>query len=468
MTPPRCSPSRPIVSPTPRAPARRCSATFTADPTFYDAHRLGGDVGGAGIVMPDGESAYLVDDEGRLRPYGLDTGSLGDPLPAIGDTAAGSFGPRRIRRRPVARPGVAIGPRRRPDHRRCVRHRDGIAERSRRSPSMAPSGRRRSPRTHPSSPWRSTRKPGCSSSTRPPADERASAPGVTVPPLGGEVRAGAAGRRRRTHPAPARRRSSPVTSCCSAQRTARCGRSTARRSNCAARSTLAPDTLASIRPLDDGTLLTAGAAWHHARRPEHRASALAARPGRSADRRRRLGGDLRPPRRDRAARHVLLRQRVRPARRARPRQRLRDPGPRRPERQQRHRCGQPATGTELVSFGDNEAVVSRWRLDGSGPITHLVAPGFRGWSFNPSGDRLLVEHGGAFDGYPEPRDRRRVRRCRAHPRRADQRRLARRRHRRSGRSSTTTARSRPPTSTSPTATSSPTGSSSTRSRTGPI
>ena len=64
-------------------------ATFTADPTFYDAHRLEGDVGGAGIVMPDGESAYLVDDKGRLRPYGLDTGSLGDPLPTIGDTAAG-------------------------------------------------------------------------------------------------------------------------------------------------------------------------------------------------------------------------------------------------------------------------------------------------------------------------------------------------------------------------------------------
>ena len=37
-------------------------------------------------------------------------------------------------------------------------------------------------------------------------------------------------------------------------------------------------------------------------------------------------------------------------------------------------------GTELVSFGDNEAVVSRWRLDGSGPITRLVAPGYRGGS----------------------------------------------------------------------------------------
>ena len=89
-----------------------------------------------------------------------------------------------------------------------------------------------------------------------------------------------------------------------------------------------------------------GVASHASTR--HRASSLAARPGARRHRRQRLGGDLRPPRRDRAAGHVLLRQRVRPARRARPRQRLRDPGPRRPERQQRpavarrrrHRTGQ--------------------------------------------------------------------------------------------------------------------------------
>ena len=47
--------------------------------------------------MPDGESAYVVDDDGGLRPYDLDTGSLGDPLPAIGDMTAGDLGPRRIR-----------------------------------------------------------------------------------------------------------------------------------------------------------------------------------------------------------------------------------------------------------------------------------------------------------------------------------------------------------------------------------
>ena len=51
-------------------------------------------------------------------------------------------------------------------------------------------------------------------------------------------------------------------------------------------------------------------------------------------------------------------------------------------------------GTELVAFGINEPVVARWRLDGSGPITHLVAPG---WDvdngFSPAGDRMLVGRG---------------------------------------------------------------------------
>ena len=48
-------------------------------------------------------------------------------------------------------------------------------------------------------------------------------------------------------------------------------------------------------------------------------------------------------------------------------------------------------GTELVAFGINEPVVARWRLDGSGPITHLVAPGWDVDSgFSPAGDRMLV------------------------------------------------------------------------------
>ena len=51
-------------------------------------------------------------------------------------------------------------------------------------------------------------------------------------------------------------------------------------------------------------------------------------------------------------------------------------------------------GTELVAFGINEPVVARWRLDGSGPITHLVAPGWNvDAGFSPAGDRMLVGRG---------------------------------------------------------------------------
>jgi hypothetical protein len=51
-------------------------------------------------------------------------------------------------------------------------------------------------------------------------------------------------------------------------------------------------------------------------------------------------------------------------------------------------------GTEIVSFGDHEPVVSRWRLDGSGPVTHIVATGFSvGMGFNPAGGMLLVGRG---------------------------------------------------------------------------
>jgi DNA-binding SARP family transcriptional activator/WD40 repeat protein len=50
-------------------------------------------------------------------------------------------------------------------------------------------------------------------------------------------------------------------------------------------------------------------------------------------------------------------------------------------------------GTELVNFSANEPVVARWRLDGSGPITDLVAPGYRPLDFDPTGTRLLIERG---------------------------------------------------------------------------
>ena len=60
-------------------------STFTNDEGFLDAHRFAADRGGAGIVAPDGESAYLAGPDGHLRPYDLDSGALGAPLPAVGD-----------------------------------------------------------------------------------------------------------------------------------------------------------------------------------------------------------------------------------------------------------------------------------------------------------------------------------------------------------------------------------------------
>ena len=59
-------------------------ATFTDSEGFLDAHRRPGDTGGSGIVLPDGDGAYVAGDDGRLRPYDLDTGALGTALPAVG------------------------------------------------------------------------------------------------------------------------------------------------------------------------------------------------------------------------------------------------------------------------------------------------------------------------------------------------------------------------------------------------
>jgi hypothetical protein len=60
-----------------------------------------------------------------------------------------------------------------------------------------------------------------------------------------------------------------------------------------------------------------------------------------------------------------------------------------------------AAGTELVSFGNNEPVVSRWRLDRSGPITRVVAPGWTPIDFDPTGNLLVVERGDPFAGTHE-------------------------------------------------------------------
>ncbi len=51
----------------------------------------------------------------------------------------------------------------------------------------------------------------------------------------------------------------------------------------------------------------------------------------------------------------------------------------------------PATGgTELVSFANNTPVVSRWRLDGSGPVTRVLTPGWATNAISPDGDMITV------------------------------------------------------------------------------
>ena len=70
---------------TPRTRAALLS-TFTTDPGFFDTHRLpqNSDVH-AGIVLPDGDHALVVERDHRLRPYNLETGALGAPWPAASD-----------------------------------------------------------------------------------------------------------------------------------------------------------------------------------------------------------------------------------------------------------------------------------------------------------------------------------------------------------------------------------------------
>ena len=87
--------------------------TFTDDERFLDAHRFEGDRGTSGIVMPDGASAFLTDQAGRLHAYDLDTGALG-PLSRRSVTATRSrCSPRRAdggRLALACRADSAVGP----------------------------------------------------------------------------------------------------------------------------------------------------------------------------------------------------------------------------------------------------------------------------------------------------------------------------------------------------------------------
>ena len=47
-------------------------------------------------------------------------------------------------------------------------------------------------------------------------------------------------------------------------------------------------------------------------------------------------------------------------------------------------------GTELVSFPSQTQIVSRWRIDGSGPVSRRLGNGYEPVSYSPDGRRLIV------------------------------------------------------------------------------
>ena len=65
-------------------------ATFTDDRPPLDTHRHDNEFPQPGIVMPDGETAFQGDD-GLVRDLDLDTGARGDALPAAGDDLGGAL-----------------------------------------------------------------------------------------------------------------------------------------------------------------------------------------------------------------------------------------------------------------------------------------------------------------------------------------------------------------------------------------
>ena len=46
--------------------------------------------------------------------------------------------------------------------------------------------------------------------------------------------------------------------------------------------------------------------------------------------------------------------------------------------------------TEVVNFGNGAPVVTRWRVDGTGPITRRLAPGHSPLVYSPDGTKLTV------------------------------------------------------------------------------
>ena len=52
-----------------------------------------------------------------------------------------------------------------------------------------------------------------------------------------------------------------------------------------------------------------------------------------------------------------------------------------------------ADGRELVAFGGDASVISRWRLDGTGPVVEHARPGWGSNGYDPAGELLMVFRG---------------------------------------------------------------------------
>ncbi len=362
-------------------------ATFTDDERFLDAHRFDGERGTSGIVLPDGESAYVVGPDGRLHPYDLDSGALGGPLPIVGDADD-------------ERPTLAASP---DGTRVAVASRSGSGDTSTstigvidttdRSPSFPPitlAG-------HVDAVAFSTQGNRLAVTIGEAAELVVldATTGVELERVPGLAP---------FDPASVFVRVSNLDDALSLQ-----GPSSGLTSTDAelvvgsidgsirlfdvdtatleATIEAPPHTVSELHNVGDGTIVGAGRAglvrvdlarrtliWTHAELESCRNLTVVASQGTF------YCGDPfgRLVERDLAS--------------GLPRRRL---------DAQNGSSGElwPARGdTELVAFGVHEPVVTRWRLDGSGPITRLVAPGYDvGYGFNPSGDRLLVARGVALE-----------------------------------------------------------------------
>ena len=58
-------------------------------------------------------------------------------------------------------------------------------------------------------------------------------------------------------------------------------------------------------------------------------------------------------------------------------------------------------GTELVSFASQTQIVTRWRIDGSGPVSRRLGDGYEPVSYSPDGRRLISRRATATAETPD-------------------------------------------------------------------